>query len=122
MSIHDSIDKLAVSRVSASLLVVLCGAFGAAAAGAAGAATVGDDAPRIVVRYSVDSLATDSGARKLYARLVHAAEQACPDDFSSGRLSSPAVQTCRRQSIARAVHQIDSPRLAAVYATSSKSG
>jgi len=127
MSIHDSSDKITVSRAShasrrtAILMTVLCGLLGAAAAGAAGAA-VGDDAPRIVVRYSADSLSTDSGARKLYERLVHAAEQVCPDEFSSGRLSSPAVQICRRQSIARAVQQIGSPRLAAVYATSSKSG
>jgi UrcA family protein len=75
-----------------------------------------------VVRYSADSLATDSGARKLYARLVQAAAQVCPADFTGSRLPSPAVERCRQQSIARAVRQIDSPRLAAVSAGSAKSG
>jgi UrcA family protein len=121
MSIHDSIHDVAVSRPTITLMLILCGVLSAAAAGAVSAATPEDDVPRIVVRYSADSLATDSGARKLYERLVHAAAQVCPAAFSDSRFVSPAVQHCREQSIARAVHQIGNPRLAAVYATSAKS-
>ena len=120
MSIHDSIHGVAVSRPTITLMMILCGVVSAAAAGAVSAATLEDDVPRIVVRYSADSLSTDSGARELYERLVHAAAQVCPADFIGSRLVSPAVQHCREQSIARAVHQIGSPRLAAVYATSAK--
>ncbi|MGA2188297.1 MAG: UrcA family protein [Steroidobacteraceae bacterium] len=122
MSSHESIHDAAVSRPAVTLMMILCGVAAAAAAGAVSAATPGDDAPRIVVRYSADSLATDSGARQLYSRLVHAAEQVCPAEFTGSRLLSPAVLRCREQSIARAVHQIDNPRLAEVYATSAKRG
>jgi hypothetical protein len=53
---------------------------------------------------------------------VSAAAQVCPADFTGSRLPNPAVERCRRQSIARAVQQIGSPRLAAVHASSTKSG
>jgi UrcA family protein len=122
MSIHDSIQDVAVSRPKVTLMMILCGVVGAAAASAVSAATPGDDVPRIVVRYSPESLATDSGARKLYAQLVRAAEQVCPAEFSGSRLLSPAVEHCRQQSIARAVQQVDNPRLAALYATNAKTG
>jgi UrcA family protein len=121
MSIHDSIPGAAGSRSAISLIMALCGAVGVAAAGAASAAAQQDDVPRIVVRYSAETLATDSGARKLYEQLVHAAAEVCPAD-SSSRLVSPVTLQCREQSIARAVHDIGNPRLAAVYATSSKNG
>jgi UrcA family protein len=95
-------------------MVILAGALGAAATGSASAAT--SDAPRIVLRYSPDSLASTSGARQLYHRLVRAAEQVCPDDFSDGPFVSQAVRQCRAEAVARAVHEIDSPQLAEVYA------
>jgi UrcA family protein len=122
MNQDTSTYHAAVSRPKITLMMVLCGLVGAASAGAVSAATLQDDVPSIVVRYQAESLATDEGARALYHRLVRAAEQVCPDQFVGSRLISIAVLRCREQSIARAVHQIDNPRLAAVYATTSKSG
>jgi len=123
MSIHDSIRRVTVSRPAIALMI-LCGVAGATAAGAATVSDTSrqDDVLRIVVRYDADSLATDGGARKLYRRLVNAAEQACPAQFTGSRLLSHAVQLCREQSVARAVQQIDNVHLAAVHATTVKRG
>jgi len=120
MNLPESTLRVGVSRPTVTVLMLLCGVVGAAAAGAVSAATVQDEVPQLVVRYSADSLATDSGARALYRRLVKAAEQVCPDVSSGSRLVSAEIRHCREQSIARAVHQINSPRLGAVYASSTK--
>src|SRR5882757_4600597 len=66
----DSPNHVVVSRPNITLLMVLCGIVSAAAAGAVNAATPDDDVPRLVVRYNAQSLATESGARALYRRLV----------------------------------------------------
>jgi UrcA family protein len=113
--------EVSVSRPKITLLMVLCGVISATAAGAVSAAAVSDDVPRLVVKFDPESLATDSGARALYRRLVNAAAQVCPDTTGS-HLGSSAVQHCRAQAVARAVHQIDNPRLAALSAGSAKRG
>ena len=119
MSQHISARKVAVSRSSVTLLMLLCGLVGATAASAA---TQDDDVPALKVRYTADALDTDHGAKVLYSRLVHAAEQVCPADFSGSHLLSPSVQSCRDQAVARAVHQINNSRLAAVYSATTKRG
>lgn len=101
-------------------MLLLCGLVGAGSMGAASAATADDDAPRIVVHYYQDSLTTDSGARALYHRLVNAAQEVCPGAPIGSRLLSSAARECRKQSLARAVREINSPRLAALHANSSK--
>jgi UrcA family protein len=103
-------------------MMILCGIVGAAAMGAVSAATTDDDVPAVTVRYNPESLATDSGARALYRRLVMAAEAVCPAAAESRPFLNEAVRHCRDAALARAVHQIDSPRLAAVYETSAKRG
>jgi UrcA family protein len=119
---HDtSMKQVAVSRPKITLLMVLCGVVGAAASGAVSAASVADDLPRQVVKYSPATLNSDAGVRSLYHRIVKAAEAVCP--ITPGTLLVPrAVAECRAESVARAVHQIDNPSLAALYAASSKSG
>jgi UrcA family protein len=115
--------KAAVSRRKVTLLMVLCGVVGGMTAQAASAATpADDDLPRLVVRFPADTLGTDSGAKTVYRRLVRAAEEVCPAVSSASPFVNTAVQACRDQAIARAVHQIGSPRLAALHAASSKSG
>ena len=107
------------SRVALLLLGSLAGVMGA---GAAGAATPDSDLPSIVVKYNDLTLATDSGVTQLYRRIVSAARQVCPDaplrDFGAQR----QVDHCRNQAVAKAIQQIDNPRLAALYATHSKNG
>jgi UrcA family protein len=113
------VDKVAVSRPSVTLLMMICGVVGATLAGAASAA---DDVPALKVQYSADALGSDQGAKMLYTRLVHAAEQVCPAQFIGSRLISESVQHCREQAVARAVHQINNSRLAAVYSATTKRG
>jgi len=121
MTHETSMKQVAVSRPKITLLMVLCGVVGAAASGAVSAASVADDVARQVVKYSPATLNSDAGARSLYHRIVKAAEEVCPVTPGT-RLVPRAVAECRAESVARAVHQIDNPRLAALYAASSKSG
>jgi UrcA family protein len=108
------------SRAKIALLM-LTGAFSCAlAVGAASAATVDSDVLTVVVHYTTESLATDSGVKALYHRLAHAAEQVCPSVGTP--FVSSAARACRQGAIARAVEQINNPHLAALHATSSKKG
>jgi UrcA family protein len=104
----------------ATKMVLLAGLAGLAAAGAAGAATAPSGAPTLVVSFSADMLATDSGAHVLYQRLARAAEQVCPAQPTETRLIPEVVQKCRAQAIADAVSKIHNQRLAAVHAANSK--
>jgi UrcA family protein len=120
---HDtSPHQFTVSRPQITMWMMLCGvAVGALATGAAGAAPVTDDVPRLTLRYSSDALATDDGARNLYHRIVRAAQEVCP--LTPGtHLVSAAVAECRAQSVARAVREINNPRLAALLSEDSKRG
>jgi UrcA family protein len=122
MSQEMQVKEVAVSRPSVTLLMIICGIVGATAAGAVSAATPSDDVPALKVRYSADALDSDHGAKVLYTRLVRAAEQVCPAEFTGSRLVSATVQRCRDQAVARAVHQINNSRLAAVYSATTKRG
>jgi UrcA family protein len=103
-------------------LLMLTGALSCGlAVGAARAATVDSNVPTLVVHYTTESLATDSGVKALYRRLVHAAEQVCPQSDGT-RFVSSVARACRQEAIARAVEQVNNPHLAALYATSSKNG
>jgi UrcA family protein len=114
--------RAAGSRFKFALLMLTGGFACAAAAGTASAATPDNDVPSIVIRYSNQTLATDQGVQQLYSRIVRAAKQVCPDATIRDLAARASVQQCRQQAVARAVHQIDSPQLAALYATNSKRG
>ncbi len=105
-----------------TLLMLVCGIAGAAAGGMASAATADEQVPHIAVHYTPQSLETDRGAQAVYHKIVHAAEEVCPNDSSSPHFITGAVRTCREQAIARAVHDIHSPKVAALYAANSKQG
>jgi UrcA family protein len=104
------------------MALIVCGIVGAAFIGAASAATTDDDVPRTTVHYNPQSLDTESGARAFYSRLVKAAAEVCPQDSESPHWITAQVRECRAQALARAVFQVNNPRLAAVYAASSRSG
>jgi UrcA family protein len=114
--------RAAGSRFKFALLMLTGGLGCAVAAGTASAATPDNDVPSIVVRYSNQTLATDQGVQQLYGRIVRAATQVCPDATIRDLAARARVQQCRQQAVARAIHQIDNPELAALYATSSKRG
>jgi len=104
-------------------LLMLTGSLGCAlGVGTAAAQTSDNDVPRIVLHYTGQSLATDDGVQKLYRQIVHAAEQVCPDAGIHDLAAHASALQCRQLAVARAVHQIDSSELAALYATSSKRG
>ena len=110
-----------MTRIATSMLL-LGGLAGLAVAGAAGAAPVVGEAPGIVVHFSSDMLATESGTRALYRRLENAAERACPI-ASNTRLVNERVQKCRQEALTAAVNKIHNQRLAELHAAaSSKSG
>ena len=93
--------------------------------GTAGAAVTDSDAPSVVVKYSEQSLSTDSGVKQLYAQIVRASKQVCPNAASSIRdlRLQTLVEECRDQAIARAIAKIDNAHLAALYAAQhSKNG
>jgi UrcA family protein len=107
----------------AKLALLLFGSLaGVTGVGAANAAAFDGKAPSIVVRYSDQSLATDSGVNDLYRRLVQASKQVCPDESVRDLARLQHVEQCREQAVARAVQQIHNSQLAAVYAAHSKNG
>lgn len=110
-----------MTRLATKML--LLGGLAGLAAGVAQASAEPIEAPSLVVRYSYDMLASDSGARAVYRRIAKAAEQVCPNEPSFAHLTSPVVIRCRAQAIADAVNKIHNERLAGVHAAaSSKSG
>jgi len=105
------------------VLGVLAGSLaGAMGTGLASAATSDADVPSIVVRYSGQSLGTESGVQLLYHRIVVAARQVCPEETVRNLAAHAMAQQCRQQAIARAVQQINNPRLAAMHARNTKNG
>jgi UrcA family protein len=114
--------RAAGSRLKFAMLMLTGGLGCAVAAGTASAATPDSDVPSVVIHYSNQTLATDQGVQQLYAQIVRAAKQVCPDATIRDLGARASVQQCRQQAVARAIHQIDSPELAALYATSSKRG
>jgi UrcA family protein len=121
MTHETSMKQVAISGPKITLLMVLCGVVGLAASGAVSAASSLDDGPGFSIKYSPESLTTDVGVRALYNRIVRAAEEACPLPTGT-RVMSSRVKECRAESVARVVHQINNPRLAALFADNSKSG
>ncbi len=101
-----------------TLAMLICGIFAAAAAGAA---TPEQDVLAVKVKYDPAMLATEGGARHLYARLEHAAEEVCPE-YVNPHLVSPQVQACRTHSLQAAVMKINNPRLVAVYQSNAHIG
>jgi UrcA family protein len=114
--------RAAGSRSKIAFLMLTGGLGCATVFGTASAATPDNDVPSIVVRYSSQTLATDHGVQQLYGQIVRAARQVCPDAMIRDLGAAARVQQCRQQAVARAIHQIDNPELAALYATSSKRG
>jgi UrcA family protein len=101
-------------------LLLLGSVAGVVAVGTASAADV--DAPRLAVKYSQKSLATDSGVQDLYRRITLAARKVCPEDSVRDFSVQRQVQQCRDEAVARAIRQVDNSRLAALYAAHSKNG
>jgi len=120
-------------RLTASLLAAAAGGalFSAAPLGAIAApaaepyvtATTTDGVPAVAVKYGDLNLATERGARILFARIQVAADEVCPaveDNRALGQIKAHTL--CVRGAVSRAVEQVDSPRLAAVLSAQSRHG
>jgi UrcA family protein len=108
---------------SAAALVVLTAGLIGGTAGAAQAGVPADGVPSITVAYGDLNLESAQGSAALYARIAAAARTVCatPNDIRDlGALAT--ARSCERQAIARAVHAVNSPRLADVYAVHLRHG
>lgn len=119
-------SQITTPKAAGSLPKLALLALGAVAGtfvlGAANAAGTDGDVPSIVVKYSDQNLATDSGVKELYARILRAARQVCPDASFRDLKMQQLVQECRDQAVARAIRKVDNSQLAALYAAHSKNG
>jgi|SRR5450759_1002793 UrcA family protein len=107
------------ARMHAFLLV---GCLLPIGANLANAAPVSADVPSMKVSYSALDLATDEGARNLYGRIVKAARAVCPDADVRDLSAFAFARTCQAEAIARAVRDVPSPRLAALYSARTNHG
>jgi UrcA family protein len=105
---------------SAVLMAAVC-ALGFGVASVAGAQTADTQMPKLAVQYSPATLASESGVRQLYGRLVIAAEKVCGEP-AVGKFVNEATRACRRQAVADAVAQIHNTRLAEISAGNTKIG
>ena len=115
---HFVTARAAGSRPKLALLLVA----GVLGAGVASASAPDEVAPSMVVRYSNEALTSDAGVQQLYRRIQFAARQVCPEISIRDLRSSERAKVCREQAVAKAIHQVNNSQLAALHATSSKSG
>ena len=99
-----------------SIAALAAGIVAATAVGVSAAAIPAADAPSVVVHYADLDLASEQGARALYRRIASAAWNVCPEVDNRNLKASAESRTCREQAIARAVRDVGTPLLAAVYA------
>jgi len=116
---HFVTARAAGSRAKLALLMV-AGGFGCAMG--AGVANADTDVPSTVVRYSTEALTTNSGVEDLYRRIRFAAKQVCPESSVQDLRANELARVCRQQAVSRAIQKINNSQLAALHATTSKSG
>jgi UrcA family protein len=102
--------------------LALVGALAAMSVTAISFAAPADDVASIAVRYDDLNLATAAGVNTLYSRISSAARQVCPDPFSRDLTVVIASERCQAGAIARAVHEVNNPQLAMVYASHTSHG
>lgn len=102
--------------------LVLAGCLLAMASSMAQAGPRTDDVPSVTVKYSDLNLSTDEGARRLYARISGAARNVCPEPSLLDLKALASTEACQSAAIARAVREVRSPRLAALYSAHANQG
>jgi UrcA family protein len=115
-------DRTARSRLKFALLTLTGSLVCALAAGTASAANADSDVPTLVVHYSTQALATETGVQDLYHRIVRAAQEVCPDESPRDLATHAKVRECREHAVAHAIQEINNSELAALYVASSKRG
>jgi len=114
--------KTRFPRYAASCALALGGWLLAGPVSVTHAADSGTDVLSAIVKYTDLDLATHQGSLELYQRIVAAARQVCPLANTADLSALASSRACETRAIARAVSEINSPALAAVYAAYSKEG
>jgi UrcA family protein len=86
------------------------------------AAPASDATDSVKVRYSDLNLATDAGVGTLYRRIANAARLVCPDPYSRDLSVVAASEHCQADAIAKAVAEVNNPRLALMHAARASHG
>jgi UrcA family protein len=107
-----STHPVPANRFVCATLAMCASSLFAASAMSARAETPSTDVPRVVVDYSDLNLATEQGAHRLYQRISSAARQVCPDATTVSARVAGAARRCISDAIARAVGEVNSPRVA----------
>jgi UrcA family protein len=113
MTSHTITSKGSFARAA---LTVLASGLVAVTATVANAAQLEADAPTISVSYADLNLATEQGTLALYRRIVSAAHQVCYTNTGPNARLAAQAQHCVDEAVARAVHDIQSPKLAELQA------
>lgn len=117
--------KTVSNRVNSRRLTVLAGCLLAGTLSVAQAASPeATDAgvPTLVVSYGDLNLSTTEGNATLLQRITTAARRVCPLEDSRNLARAAYSNSCRAEAVARAVHDVNSPQLAALYAVRSNRG
>lgn len=88
----------------------------------AGEKAKSNQVPQVVVSYADLNIDRDDGALVLYRRIAAAARTVCPDYGTRNLGTQQVVRACRDESMARAISQVGSVRLAAIYAARQRVG
>jgi UrcA family protein len=105
-------------NLKASMLV-LAGAVGALAAGGAMADSA-DAAPQMKIQFNAAALATDSGTKAVYSKLVAASKKVCVNANAESRIPTYSEMACQKKALAGAVEQVHSTRLAELHSSAAR--
>jgi UrcA family protein len=97
-------------------MAALVGCALAATASVSGAVTPVAQPPTVVIKYGDLDLSQEQGVRILYRRISAAAQAVCVPLVSGDLMSLARSRVCQQEAIERAVRQVPSARLAAMYA------
>lgn len=100
------------AMISASAAIALGSVAVCAWSAGARAGDRSDDVLRYTINYADLDLATESGARTLYRRIVAAAHRVCPGESSRELSEVSASGTCREAAVARAMSEVHTRELA----------
>lgn len=111
-----------LTTLTACVLVGACAAAQASSTCTDTASAQSPDAAAIRVSFRDLDLATDQGAHTLYQRINVAARKVCEVSSVRNLDEVAAGRACERAAISRAVQQVHSGRLAALYGESEPRG
>ena len=115
--------KISIKAPSRPIISVILATFIALAGTAASGTVVAHPDDQVLsktVTYDDLNLESEKGAKVLYARLRHAAQDVC-SPFESRELSRKQIwHTCVDNALASAVRQLNNPRVTALHNQSAK--